>query len=82
MSDFLPGEPVQWNGSEPDPYAGCVPCDACGEDCGSHPIALPFGTYCSQACADDEEAKFQERMRRRGFQIVEPELVDDHPFGD
>lgn len=74
-------EPVQWNGDEPDPYDGAQRCDSCGEDCGSHPVYLPFGTYCTLACAESEQAAFDERMKRRGFQIVQPELFDN-PFGD
>jgi hypothetical protein len=73
-------EPLQWNGDEPDPYDGRR-CDACGEDCGSHPVELPFGTYCTPECADAEQAAFDERMRRRGFQIVQPDIFDN-PFGD
>ena len=47
----------------------CRFCDRCGLDV-FHPITLPFGTFCSHACADLEEVAFAERMQRRGFQKV------------
>lgn len=70
-----------WSGDEPDPYMNSCRCDACGEDCGSQPVELPFGVYCSHACADQEQAAFDERMARRGWQIVQPDLFVN-PFGD
>lgn len=70
-----------WTGDEPDPYADCVRCDECGDDCGSHPVELPFGVFCTNQCADKAEADFQERMKRRGFMEVQPDLFVN-PFGD
>lgn len=72
-----------WTGDEPDPHPEGryeppdAPrfCDACHGDCHIGTVTLPFGTYCSRACADLEQGKFDERMKRRGFQIVQPDLL-------
>jgi hypothetical protein len=84
MSSFP--EPLSFNGGpkpeEPwdapfDPVWQCAHCD---RDT-SHPIELAFGLFCSEACADEAEAKFTERMKRRGFMEVQPDIFDN-PFGD
>jgi hypothetical protein len=74
-------EPLQWNGDEePDTTDPVYICDRCDGEC-SRPIILPFGYFCSGVCADAEEGEFAERMKRRGFQEVQPEIFDN-PFGD
>jgi hypothetical protein len=77
-------EPTSFNGDEPDPHQGERRCDACEQDCGSHPVELPFGIYCSTQCAESEEAAYTERMKRAGFQQVQPDIFGDifNPFGD
>lgn len=70
----------QWTGDEPDPYVGLVRCETCGQDCGSHPIELPFGVFCTQECADEGERQFTDRMKRAGFMTVEPEPDQECPF--
>lgn len=83
-------EPLQWNGDKEDgPPSGFGPqreppvfCDACGGDCHIGAVYLPFGTYCSRECGDAEQAKFDERMKRRGFMEAQPEIPFENPFGD
>jgi hypothetical protein len=51
-------------------------CDECHQDA-FYPVSLPFGVFCSHACADIAEAKFTEGMKRRGFMEVQPQLVEN-----
>lgn len=63
----------RWEGRDDQPAP--VFCDACGADCHFGTVSLPFGTYCSRGCADEEQAKFDERMKRRGFQEIQPNML-------
>lgn len=49
-------------------------CDECHRDA-FYPVSLPFGVFCSHACADIAEKKFAEGMKRRGFMEVQPDLL-------
>lgn len=49
-------------------------CDECKQDA-FYPVSLPFGVFCSHACADIAEKKFAEGMKRRGFMDVQPYLL-------
>ena len=53
--------------SEPREY---LFCDECHQDA-FYPVSLPFGVFCSHGCADIAEAKFIERMARKGFMTSE-----------
>lgn len=42
-------------------------CGTCNKDLGplDYKLTLPFGTFCSTACADAEERKFSVRLEQR-----------------
>ena len=58
-----------------EPYQETRRCDTCDQEYWPGPgvVELPFGVFCSTACADRAEAEFTERMARKGFMVWDHE---------
>jgi hypothetical protein len=73
---------LDWPGGDDKPSHLCAR-DGCDRTFNMFSVSIAgLGTFCSRHCATIAEAQFTERMKRRGFMDVQPDLLTQKVSGE